>query len=87
MNFLTYLRTQKHKTSDMIHYTSKEVNRNFKIKVSGLVDNEKVNTLVGFSDVNNDELAERLLDRAFNSTEDKCLCKLRRGIMISFYVA
>lgn len=83
MNFLAYLSTQKHKTSDMIHYTSKEVNRNFKIKVSGLVDNKKVNTLVGFSGflsyVNNDELAERLLVRAFNSTEDKCVCKLRRG--------
>lgn len=75
----------------MISYTSKEVNRNFKIKVSGLVGAEKVNTLVGFSGylayVGNEELAQRLLNRAFNSLEDKCVCKLRRGIMISFYAA
>lgn len=75
----------------MISYTSKEVNRNFKIKVSGLVGAEKVNTLVGFSGylayVGNDELAQRLLNRAFNSMDDKCVCKLRRGIMISFYAA
>ena len=81
--------TQTHTT--MIHYTSKEVNRNFKIKVSGMVNNERINTLVGFSGflnyVNNEELAMRLLDRAFNSMGDKCVCKLRRGIMISFYAA
>ena len=75
----------------MIHYTSKEVNRNFKIKVSGQIDDKKINTLVGFSGflayVNNDDLAGRLLERAFNSPGDKCVCKLRRGIMISFYVA
>ena len=75
----------------MISYTSKEVNRNFKIKVSGLVGAEKVNTLVGFSGylayVGNEELAQRLLDRAFNSMDDKCVCKLRRCIMISFYSA
>lgn len=72
-------------------YTSKIVNRNFKIKVSGIMNGEKINTLVGMSGflscVNDDSLAERLLDRAFNCPEDRCICKLRRRIKISFYVA
>ena len=31
------------------------------------------------------ELTNRLLDRAFNSREDRCICKLRRGLRIGFY--
>ena len=75
----------------MTKFTSKEVNRNFKIKISGTVNGEKVNTLVGVTGflafVDDDPLAERLLERAFNCPEDRCICKLRRGLKISFYVA
>lgn len=74
-----------------LKYTTREINANYKIKVSGLFDGKKVNTLVGVSGlikmVNDIELTNRLLDRAFNCLEDKCVCKLRRGIKISFYVA
>jgi hypothetical protein len=74
-----------------LKYTTKEINRNYKIKVSGLFDGKKVNTLVGVSGflkmVNDIELSNRLLDRAFSCMDDKCVCKLRRGIKISFYVA
>lgn len=56
-----------------------------------MYEGEKINTLVGVSGlvklVNDIELTNRLLDRAFASLEDKCVCKLRRGIKISFYVA
>ena len=72
-------------------YSSKEINRNFKIKVSGMYEGSKINTLVGVRGllrmVGDNELAQRLLDRAFNSMDDVCVCKLRRGIKISFYVA
>lgn len=72
-----------------LNYSTKEINRNFKIKVSGIVDGKKVNTLVGVSGliayVGDIDLTNRLLDRAFNSSEDKQVCKLRRGIRISFY--
>lgn len=72
-------------------YTTREINRNFKIKVSGLYDGSKINTLVGVTGlvrlVGDIELTNRLLDRAFSSVEDVCVCKLRRGIKISFYVA
>ena len=74
-----------------LKYTTKEINRNYKIKVSGLFDGKKVNTLVGVSGflkmVNDIELSNRLLDRAFASMNDKCVCKLRRGLKISFYIA
>lgn len=74
-----------------LNYTTAEINRNFKIKVFGVVDGKKINTLVGVSGLLNlldgaVDLMNRLLDRAFNSKGDKCVCKLRRGLQISFYV-
>lgn len=74
-----------------LKYTTREINHNYRIKVSGVYDGSKVNTLVGVSGllrfVGDIELTNRLLDRAFNCLEDVCVCKLRRGIKISFYVA
>jgi hypothetical protein len=73
-----------------LKYTTREINGNYKIKVSGLFEGKKVNTLVGVSGlikmVNDVDLCNRLLDRAFSSLQDKCVCKLRRGIRVSFYV-
>ena len=75
----------------MLKYKTREINHNFKIKVAGNYEGQKVNTLVGESGlikmVNDIELTNRLLDRAFNTMEDVCVCRLRRGIKISFYVA
>ena len=72
-----------------LKYTTREINRNFKIKVSGMYEGKKVNTLVGVTGlcrmVDDIELTGRLLDRAFSSSDDKCVCKLRRGIKVSFY--
>ena len=70
-------------------YTTREINHNFKIKVTGMVDGKKVNTLVGvrglIAYVGDVELVNRLLNRAFGTMNDKEVCKLRRGIRISFY--
>ena len=73
-----------------LKYTTSEINRNFKIKVSGYVNGKKVNTLVGVSGLirmleGAVDLINRLLDRAFNCMDDKCACKLRRGLKVSFY--
>lgn len=73
-----------------LKYTTREINRNFKIKVSGIVNGKKVNTLVGVSGLirmldGAIDLINRLLDRAFNGKGDKCICKLRRGLKVSFY--
>lgn len=68
-------------------YTTKEINRNFRIKINGIVDGKKVNKLVGVKGlIEFVEIANKMLRRAFNGTDDKTVCKLRRGIKISFYV-
>lgn len=75
---------------ERLTYSTKEINRNFKIKVSGMYEGKKLHTLVGVSGmlklIGDIDLTNRLLDRAFNSREDKCSCKLRRGIRVDFYV-
>ena len=74
-----------------MNYSTREINHNYKIKVSGIYEGSKINTLVGVSGllkmVNDIELTNRLLDRAFSCMDDVCVCKLRRGLKISFYVA
>ena len=76
---------------EKLNYSTSEINRNFKIKVFGHINGRKINTLVGVSGLLNlldgaVDLVNRLLDRAFKSKGDKCVCKLRRGLQISFYV-
>lgn len=68
---------------------NKRNNRNFRIKINGIVDGKKVNKLVGVKgliELIGVEMANKMLRRAFNGTDDKTVCKLRRGIKISFYV-
>ena len=76
---------------ETLKYTTKQINGNYKIKISGMFEGQKINTLVGVSGlvkmVNDIELTNRLLDRAFDCMDDVCVCKLRRGLKISFYFA
>lgn len=70
-------------------YSSREINKNFRIKVSG-IDNEgnKIHKLVGVSGALNligAELLNKFLKRAFDCMDDVCICKLRRGLKFSFY--
>ena len=72
-----------------LNYTTAEINRNYRIKVSG-IDNEgkKIHKLVGVSgaiDLIGVEMLNKFLDRAVNCMSDVCVCKLRRGIKFSFY--
>lgn len=71
-------------------FTTSEINRNYRIKVYGLDGNgNKVNKLVGVSGllalVGDIALVNRLLKRAFDCILDACVCKLRRGLKITFY--
>lgn len=72
-----------------MNWTTKMINRNFLIKVFGINDEgRKINTLVGVSgllQLVGVELANKMLARAFNSAQDCCTCRLRRGLKISFY--
>jgi len=75
-------------TYNGLRYTTREINRNYKIKVAGLMDGTKINTLVGVSGLIGMvgvEMANKLLDRAFRCMDDKQVCKLRRGLKITFY--
>lgn len=72
-----------------LNYSTSEINMNFRIKVNGIVDGKKVNTLVGvygLIKLVGVEMANKMLRRAFNGKDDKLVCKLRRGIKVSFYV-
>lgn len=70
-------------------YSTREINRNYRIKVAGIDNNgNKINILVGVSGLLNligIELANKFLGRAFRCMDDACVCKLRRGLKITFY--
>ena len=69
-------------------YSVTSVNNTFKIKVFGINEGVKYNTLVGVSGLINligVELSNKAVSRAFNSLDDKCTVRLRRGLKIDFY--
>lgn len=77
------------KKSATLRFSSKFINRNYRLKVYG-VDalGRKVNKLVGVAGMIaliGIEMFNKLLDRATRCLEDVCVCKLRRGLKISFY--
>ena len=71
-------------------FTTSEINKNFRIKVFGYnAEGKKINTLMGVAGILaliGEELLNKFLRRAFNSMDDVCVCKLRRGLKVSFYV-
>lgn len=73
-----------------LNYSTKDINKNFRIKVSGRDQNGKrINKLVGVAGaiaLIGIEMLNKLLKRAFASMGDVCVCKLRRGIRFSFYI-
>jgi hypothetical protein len=75
---------------DSLTYSTKQINRNFRIKVSGVDSNgNRVHKLVGVSgaiELIGVELLNKFVKRAFDSMQDVCVCKLRRGLKVSFYI-
>lgn len=72
-----------------LNYTTKRINKDFRIKVYGTFNGKKVNKLVGVKGliemVGDVELVNKMLRRSYDSKEDKTVCKLRRGVKITFY--
>ena len=71
-----------------LDYSTQEINRNFKIKVSGVSEGQRVHKLVGVRgllELIGIEQANKLLKKAFEKGKDKEECKLRRGLKITFY--
>jgi hypothetical protein len=71
-------------------YSTTVINKNFRLKVKGVDNNgNKLNKLVGVSGLISligEELLNKFLDRAFACMDDVCVCKLRRGLKVTFYV-
>ena len=71
-------------------YTSKFINQNFRIKVYGRLENgRRINTLLGVSGIIaliGERLFTKFITRALESMQDVCVCRLRRGLVISLYV-
>lgn len=66
------------------------INRNFRIKVAGMVNGIKVNKLVGVSGLldilgGSWEKLVKFVLRAFNSLADKCRCKIYGSAAVTFY--
>ncbi len=74
-------------------YGTAQINREFRIKVYGYNNSdERLNLLVGVSGLIRllgEELADTLVKRAFKnsflSKDGKIVCKLRRGLKVTFY--
>lgn len=73
-----------------IELSTATINRNFRIKVSGLVNGQRINKLVGVRGLLEilggswDKLVKFVL-RAFNCLADKCSCKIYGGAKVTFY--
>ena len=82
-------KTKRNAIMENLNYTSRYINRNFLLKVAG-IDNKgnRINTLVGVTGmvaIIGVDLFNKFVDRAINAGDDKCVCRLRRGIRVTLY--
>lgn len=72
-----------------LQYSTREINRDFKIKIYGYTEEgRKVDTLVGVSGLIlliGVEHVNKQVEKAYKSGQDKCVCKLRRGLKVTYY--
>ena len=72
-----------------LKYTKRFINQNFRMKVYGYDENGKrINKLVGVAGLIaliGIEFINKFIDRALKAGLDKVICKLRRGLQVSFY--
>lgn len=70
-------------------YTSQQINRDFRLKVDGISETgEWLHKLVGVSGLVSligFDFLQKFVGRAYESGLDKCVCKLRRGLVVSLY--
>ena len=69
--------------------TTATINRNFRIKVAGMVNGERVNKLVGvrglLAILGTWAKLVKFVLRAFDCMADKCVCKIYGGAKVTFY--
>lgn len=72
----------------MKNYSTSEINRDWRMKVNGVVNGHKVNCLYGCSgliEIIGERLFWKFVERAYNSWADKCTCKVYGGVRVTFY--
>jgi hypothetical protein len=78
------------KKNEVSGYSTKFINQNFRIKVYGRDEKGmRINSLYGVSGIIamiGEELFFKFIRRAIESMRDVCVCKLRRGLVVSLYV-
>ena len=78
------------KKNEVSGYSTKFINQNFRIKVYGRDEKgRRINSLYGVSGIIamiGEELLFKFIRRAIESMMDVCVCKLRRGLVVSLYV-
>ena len=78
------------KKNEVSGYSTKFINQNFRIKVYGRDEQgRRINSLYGVSGIIamiGEELLYKFIRRAIESMRDVCVCKLRRGLVVSLYV-
>jgi len=78
------------KKNEVSGYSTKFINQNFRIKVYGRDEQgRRINSLYGVSGIIamiGEELLYKFIRRAIESIRDVCVCKLRRGLVVSLYV-
>ena len=78
------------KSLGQIVLDTKTINKNFRIKVSGMVNGERVNKLVGIRGLlailgGSWQKLVKMVLRAFDCLADKCACKIYGGAKVTFY--
>lgn len=72
-----------------IQLTTAVINKNFRIKVAGIVDGARVNKLVGvrglLAVLGSWAKVVKFVLRAFDCMADKCVCKIYGGAKVTFY--
>lgn len=69
-------------------YTKSQLNRDFLFKVYGTENGAKVNSLRGVDgliEMIGEKLFTTFVERAYRSGQDKTVCKLRRGLVVTLY--
>jgi hypothetical protein len=72
----------------MKKYSTMEINRDWRIKVSGNFNGQKLNTLVGCSGLLaliGETLFWKFVNRAYDSWADKCPCRVYAKGCVTFY--
>jgi hypothetical protein len=76
-------------TYEGLNFTTTEINNDFRIKISGVRNGTKYNTLVGVSGllkIVGVDLANKIIAKAINTLDEKSERKLRTGLKVTFYV-